>query len=218
MSVFVHKYLALISLPILLAACGFVSTPIQPTKLTATPVTLFSTRTLSNPLPTLRPASNFVEGINETPSGKYLFVEYWITWDGSGNCPNAAMIDFPGYNYSSAKLQAYLGITANELATNTIGFLGDGDSNYGAMGGGISSDLRAIQVLPYLIPNEFGTIYSIYREGEIVAEIWDQVYWLDPGQSWVKQIEDNPSSECHTVTTYRFTNYGLLDEDQIQLP
>jgi hypothetical protein len=216
---FAFKYPAVISL-ILLAACGPVPTVIQPAKLTDTPVNLLPTQTLIPPSPTLRPATDFAEGINEVPLGKYLFVEYWRIWDGSGNCPDAAMIDFPGYDYSSGELYAYTGISdqPGELTTSIIGFIGDGDSNQGAMGGGISSELGVIQSLPYIIDHQLGTIYSVYRQGEIVVDIWAQTYWLEPGQSWVQQAEDDPSSECHTVTTYRFTNYGFLDKDQVQLP
>lgn len=213
------KYPAVISL-ILLVACGPVPATIQPAKLTDTPANLVPSQTLPPPSPTLRPASDYVEGINEVPLGKYLFVEYWRIWDGSGNCQDAAMIDFPGYDYSSGELYAYTGISdqPDEQATSIIGFIGDGDRNQGAMGGGIRSELGMIQSLPHIIKYQLGTIYSVYRQGAIVVEIWGQTYWLEPGQSWVQQVEEDPSSECHKVTTYRFTNYGFLDKDQVQIP
>jgi hypothetical protein len=213
------KYAAVFLL-ILLVACAPVPTVIQPAKSTKPPVNLFPAKTLPPPSPTLRPATDFIEGINEIPLGKYLFVEYWRIWDGSGNCPNAAMIDFPGYDYSSGILDAWSGISnqSGEPAASIIGFIGDGDNNRGAMGGGISSQLGVIQSLPNIIEHQLGTIYSVYRQGEIVVDIWGHAYWLEPGQSWVQQVEDDPSSECHTVTTYRFTNYGFLDKEQVQLP
>ncbi|PKO16173.1 MAG: hypothetical protein CVU39_09100 [Chloroflexi bacterium HGW-Chloroflexi-10] len=215
----VFKYLAVILL-ILLAACGPVPAPNQPAKFTDAPANLSPTQTTLPPSPTLRPATDFVEGINEVPVDKYLFVEYWRTWDGSGNCTDAAMIDFPGYDYSSGELYAFSGISdqPDEHATNIIGFIGDGDRNQGAMGGGISSELSMIQSLPYTIKYQLGTIFSVYRQGAIVVELWGQTIWLEPGQSWVQQVEEDPSSECHRVTTYRFTNYGFLDREQVQIP
>jgi len=206
------KSLAILLL-ILLAACAPVATLTPPAALTATPVNV-------PPTPTLRPADDFVAGINEVPPGKVLFVEYWRISDGIGNCPGAAMIDFPGYRYSAGELEAHTGVSGStgELDAGVIGIMGVGDSNRGAMGGGISSELIAIQSLPYPIEHQLGTLHSIYSQGEIVVDIWGQAYWLEPGQSWVLQVEGDPSSECHTVSTYRFTNYGLLDEGSVKLP
>lgn len=206
------KILAILLL-VILAACAPLVPLNPPATLTPTPLNV-------PPTPTLRPAVDFVQGINQVPAGKVLFVEYWRVSDGSGNCPGAVMIDFPGYSFSAGQLDAYTGISSptGKLDAGIIGLLGDGDTNRGAMGGGISSGLYAIQSLPYPIEHHLGTIYSVYQQGEIVVDIWGQTFWLEPGQSWVLQVGGDPSSECHTITTYRFTNYGFLDNDNVNLP
>jgi hypothetical protein len=182
-----------------------------------------ATRAPLPPAPTLPPAPDFVEGLSEIPEGKHLFVEYWQASDGessSGTCPNAAMIDFPTYSYNSGVLDTSgldLGRGIRNLAPPPMGFFGYGESRHGAMGGGVSSQLHTIEALPYVTPPyEQAVIHSVDAQGAIVAEIQGNTYLIEPGRSWIRRVENDPTPECHTITTYRLINYGLLDNDPVE--
>lgn len=73
------------------------------------------------------------------------------------------------------------------------------------------------QALPYELPAGAGVLCSIDATGAIVAEIGGDAYLIQPGQSWVRGEEGDPSPECHTVTTYRLTNHGLLQEHDLEI-
>lgn len=175
--------------------------------------------------PTLQPAVEYTEGLGEIPPGKFLFVEYWDTSDGTsitGQCEGAAMIDFPGYSFGSGELDApnlEFGRGWRNSFTPPIGFFGVGRNNQGAMGGGASSELNVIDTLPYVPPSYAEPIiHSVDAEGAIVAEVGGETYFIKPGESWIQQFGSYPSPLCHQVTTSRLTNYGLLDKSQIRTP
>jgi hypothetical protein len=130
------------------------------------------------------------------------------------------MIDFPTYNYGSGVLDTSslnLGRGIRNLAPPPMGFFGHGESHHGAMGGGVSSQLYTIEALPYVTPpHEQTVIHSVDAQGAIVAEIQGSTYLIEPGRSWIRRVEDDPTPECHTITTYRLTNYGLLDKDPVE--
>ncbi len=170
----------------------------------------------AEPTPTLHIASEFQEGTNLVPPGKYLFVDYFVINDGiaqGGECPNSLQIDYPGYEFSGGILRAVPG--SLELGQGTYGFAGYGTSNRGAMGGGTSSRIEPITRVPHALPNEVVIIYSVLEDGEIVADIEGTAYIIAPGESWQKTVEWDPTPECHALVTYRFTNHGLLDASQI---
>ncbi len=183
--------------------------------------TLASTSTPPTTTLTLQPAVKYTEGLSEIPPGQFLFVEYWVTTSGTGQCDGAAMIDFPGYLFSSGTLDAPnvdLGRGRRNSLTSVIGLFGMGESRAGAMGGGISSRLDVIDTLPYaLVSNKEAIIHSVDAQGTIVAEITGETFFIKPGQSWLRQNEVDPSPQCHQVTTARLTNYGFLDKDQVQI-
>jgi hypothetical protein len=170
-------------------------------------------------------ASGFVKGVNEIPAGQYLFAEYWDTTAGTGNCHNL-QVDFPTYEYSVSGRRLRNSLfsmgdapTVTPGISPTIGFLGRGSSREGTAGGGIGSRLSVIQSLPYRVidTDHEVIIYSLYSRGAIVVMIWNQTYLFEPGQSWIYKLEEAPSPGCHILITYRFTNYGLLDESNVEI-
>lgn len=97
------------------------------------------------------------------------------------------------------------------------------------MGGGESSLVYFIETFPYeapsypenRLPDKRVVIHSVDADGTIIAEIQvegieDRTFSMKPGQSWIYEIMDVPSRDCRTITTYRFTNYGLIGEEQIK--
>lgn len=155
------------------------------------------------------------------PPDKYLFVEYWGDDNGvstTGSCEGAAMIDFPTYSYSSGSLDAPLidlSRGMRGISPSLVGFFGYGNSHSGAMGGGVDSKLYVIESLPYTMTYNMGIVHSVDVNGNIVVEIKDHTYLLEPGKSWSQVIEKDSSQDCHLTFTSRVTNYGLLDEQQI---
>jgi hypothetical protein len=170
-------------------------------------------------------ASEFVDGQNEMPPDKYLFVEYWSDSKGistSGRCKDATMIDYPTYSYHSGSLSAF-GTNMRRGMRNTgsslVGFLGCGRSLNGAMGGGISSEIHVIEELPYIMLTpgqyEIGIIHSVDAQGGVVVTIDNSTYLLEPGRKWARIIESDPDPNCHLVSRISLTNYGLLDKSQV---
>jgi hypothetical protein len=169
------------------------------------------------PTPTLRPAISYVDGHTPILQGMYFFIEYFVVNDGTSSaseCPGAAMIDFPGYSFSQGILTT--GPMSLADLTPALGFLGFGQANTGAMGGGVSSNLEVISGLPFSLPYDVATIHALDATGEIVAEIQGSSYLLAPGESWVQAYESDPTEDCHRTTTARLTNHGLVDESQIR--
>jgi hypothetical protein len=149
--------------------------------------------------------------------GKRLFVEYYVVNGGTsptGQCPDAAMIDFPGYSFSDGVLRAMPGPLP--IGEGIIGYSAFGVANSGAMGGGASSSVEPITALPFSLPYDVAIIHALEASGEIVAEIGGAEYWMGPGEAWVRADEWDPTPDCHRTSAIRFTNYGLLDGNQIE--
>lgn len=197
--------LLILILSLTLTACG-VSTP-QPFYPTLAPT------------PDLDAATDFVSGENRIPAEKYPFIEIWNTTTGyssRGECPGAAMIDFPAYFFTNGELDLFAGLVNLDASKDMIGFIGFGDSNEGAMGGGIASSLHVIQQLPFEMGGN--SIQSILEDGTLALQVSDgQVYWLYPGQARIEYSEYDPDAECHVIVVSRLTNFGLLDGENINL-
>ncbi len=196
--------IGILSLGLMLAGCG---APPQP-----------ATQPLPSPIPptpTLRPAPAYIEGQALIPEGMILFVEYFVVNDGSsstGECPDAAMIDFPGYSFSEGVLDGI-----GEPSDETLGFAGFGTANSGAMGGGVSSGLYPITAFPFSLPYSVAVVHAVLEGGAVVVEIQRSSYLLSPGESWVQRAEWDRSPDCHRTDVSRFTNFGLLHEAQVEI-
>jgi hypothetical protein len=97
-------------------------------------------------------------------------------------------------------------------------------------GSGVTSGLHPIRELPY-DPGFLAAIHSVAADGTIVATIQGSDVSLAPGQSW--RAEEQAGGEwlaaefgfapgslpagCAATVRRRFTNYGLLDDEQIRL-
>lgn len=212
---------------LLLAACQSGSTDVSSagSTITLVPSAPQGSRT-PIPQPPLPPTVvSFVEGLNEMPSEKYLFIEYWVNTHGispSGICEGAAMIDFPGYSYDSGSLHAFeidLSRGMSGMASSAVGFFGYGNSNSGDMGGGISSGLHLMETLPYTMlaygSYELGILHGVDAGGNVTVEVDKQIFLLAPGQSWSQIFESEAGPDCHVITTYTLRNYGLLEKSNV---
>ena len=185
-------------------------------------------------LSTLEPASTPIGQISTIPENKYLFVEYWIEYDGESTlkwCDGAVMVDFPWYTYYSDTLTLPDTLIDLESDMKEIrGFFGDGFGHSGAMGGGESSLIHFIKDFPYesppyprnQLPDKRVVIHTVEADGTIIVEIRVEgmeggTFSMKPGQSWIYETRDTPSLHCRTITTYRFTNYGLIGRGQIEV-
>ena len=167
--------------------------------------------------PTLRPAQSYVDGLTPVLEGKYLFIEYFVVNDGvssTSECPGSLMIDFPGYSFTDGILDP--GSTSLTDLTTALGLLGFGQTNTGAMGGGVSSYLEVITALPVSLPYDIAAVHALDATGEVVVEIQGSMYLLAPGESWVQVHESDPTPDCHRTTTARLTNHGLVEESHIR--
>ncbi len=167
--------------------------------------------------PTLRAASDYVEGQVAALNAQCLFVEYFVVNNGvslAAECPEASMIDFPGYSFSDGVLTVQPAPLPDGL--DIVGYAGFGQANTGAMGGGISSQLELISGLPYALPYKVAIVHALEPTGEIVVEVGGGLYRMAPGESWTRTDESDPTPDCHRTTTVRFTNFGLLERSQIK--
>ena len=91
--------------------------------------------------------------------------------------------------------------------------------------GDVWTDLYLIDSLPYMptissFPQV--TIHSIQSNGEIIIEIEQSIYLIEPGQSWYKLVdktfETDPTSQTacsRYVSNYQLTNQGFFDVNDI---
>ena len=202
------RVLVLICVTLVATACSTAAGP-RPTS-SAFPPPISTT-------PTLRLAPADVQPSVSIPQGKYLFVEYMVVNGGTSatcHCPDAAMIDFPGYEFSGGILRAVPGpLTVGE---GILGYAGYGQANTGAMGGGAFSQLQPITAVPFSLPYDAAIIHSVDADGQIVAEIEGVSYLIAPGESWIHTREWDPTADCHRTATTRLMNFGLLDRSQIE--
>ncbi|GEM_PF-6855480 len=181
----------------LLSAC-------QPDILSPSPIP--SATLTPAPTPTFIPARDFVDGSVVLPPGRYLFVEAWTDRHGQGNCENL-MIDFPTYYFNDGFLNGSLDLSADD---SVVGFFGIGYSNSGTAGGGVSSELHPIQVLPYHAPDNQFTIHNVDSRGVIVVSIQNETFYMEPGKYWSQQTEHVNENGCQITTHYFLRNYGAV--------
>jgi hypothetical protein len=217
----VKLVLAMVALLLMNSAC-------LPKNLPATTTPDLDLTPVTTPVPVISLISTTGEENQRVGSGKYLFVEYWTALTGtspSGRCEHYGFIDFPTYIFSAGKLTAYFGTYREVDLASTKALLGVGVSRSGAVGSGGYSTLNPINSFPYDLPawddelrnNEEITIQSMDGKGAIVFEFRESNYSLAPGEEWLLQEETDSEPNCHTTKTYRITNYGLLEEEQLLL-
>jgi len=156
------------------------------------------------------------------PPSRYLFVEYWtdvaaITLK-KESCDNFAYIDGPGYSYEAKTLRSVFHVEFTE----SVSILGCGKQLNHPVGTGIFSNLYPISDFPYT-PDwadfcQTLTIDNIDTSGIISAKVNDKTVSLAIGQEWTDSITDRSDPSCEKVTTYRLTNFGFIDANQIIMP
>jgi hypothetical protein len=157
--------------------------------------------------------------IPETSS--QLFVEYWIDVIGTTSkerCDNFVYIDGPNYRYEENNL---LSVSEIDLTIGK-GIIGCGKQiNYPA-GSGVFSNLYPIKDFPYAPewPDycQTLTINNIDISGTISAKVNGKTVSLPVEQEWTDSIADNSDSSCRKIITYRLTNFGFIESDQIDVP
>jgi hypothetical protein len=134
------------------------------------------------------------------------------------SCDNYAYIDGPGYSYEAKTLRSAFHVDLTESAS----ILGCGKGLNHPVGTGILSNLYPISDFPYT-PDwadfcQTLTIDNIDPSGIISAKVTDKTVSLAIGQEWKDSITDRSDPSCEKVTTYRLTNFGFIDANQIIMP
>ncbi len=171
------------------------------------------------PPPGLQSASAYVPGVADIPDGQYLFVEWWRDQVQSslGGCQ--LYFDEPTYSGGNEGLMGWISRGAGSDPVR--GFWGAGYSSRGRKCGAFS-ELTPIRSFPFVAPAAAGfsegdiVIHSVDASGAIVAEVKGCTVWIEPGQRWSHE-EHASGLQGPETTFYRLTNYGLLDESQIDL-
>lgn len=180
-----------------------------------------------------------LEGVLQPPAGKYLFVEVWVTVDGTGHLPQL-MIDFPSYRLDreNGALGYYIGGASLELGPGDWGLAGRGSSRGGDAGGGAASQLEHIQGLPYNTTVRIFTgqasgmgmekmrsaavvVEAVDGEGRLMATIDGETVLLLPGEAWSRTVEADvrtPEGQGHYRITSWVTNYGWLERSLLGQP
>jgi hypothetical protein len=180
-----------------------------------------------------------LQSTTSTPSGKYLFVEFWNKVDGTGDLP-AMAIDFPFYRFDpqTGSLKPFGPAKAFTLAPADVGFFGHGTSRSGAAGTGAASDLATISNLPYSteialptgsikttsgLPQEEWRqadlkLLAVAEDGSLLLEIDGERVTLPPGEKWSHTTEADVNADKyngHLVVTSSLANYGWQNRAQL---
>jgi len=199
------------------------------------------TQDLATPPPSVTINSG-LDGLDSTPSGKYLFIEFWNEVNGTGALP-ALAIDFPDYRFDpkTGTLSSFNPNQSITLASTAFGFIGHGTSRSGDAGTGAVSSLDTIDQLPYpidvaiftgsvnlqAVPNMEETkpvglkVLSIAEDGTISIEFDNRAIKLTPGQSWTQSVEADVNEGKYKgllTLTSTLTNYGWQDRSRINIP
>jgi len=178
------------------------------------------------PEPVLPPTP--AQSMQVPPSDKYLFIEIWIEFDGTGTLP-MKFIDFPGYEYDpvAGTLKSYGRGLQISLKPEEWGFIGLGEKRSGAAGGGTVSQLSPIDRLPFTVSapifngkmGEYAeeieyipvTLSSVSIDGEAQIDIDGRQVVLPKGETWEKRQDTAVNTErfngsLHVV--FSIINYG----------
>ena len=182
-------------------------------KLTPTPTfSVFKSTPWSTsvyPTPALTPATTFVDGRSEVPEGKALFIEAWYATEWPMECGEGISMHDGYYRFSEGRLVSR---DVSPTSNRSRVLVGKGRSCWGAR-----SKITPVDSLPYTIPDWEVVIHAVDAQGAAVMTIEGNTVWLDPGQGWESKKEERYSKDRVVVRTRRLTNYGLLDESQIDL-
>jgi hypothetical protein len=179
----------------------------------ATPTPIPPTRTPLPPLPTPEPAGEFVSGVSQIPEGEQLHLEWWESRSGESlKEPGCLKTELEGAWPPVCKCR--LEGSLRESTPAVIGKLRIVGAGSGDLGGWISSEAHEIDGLPYTFTTARGdvVVHAVDAEGVIVAESGGVSFWVEPGQSWMYRVEDESDPACNTITTFRLTNNGWLDD------
>ena len=166
--------------------------------------------------PTLEPAETYAYGASQIPTGMILFAELAYSDDCSEQCrcpvvePPRRVYEWTSPNqlciYEDFYNEYFPEPTSDISSISVLGLFGYGRYDEG---------LSLINALPY---NEFHIpIYSVDSNGVIVIGLEGREYFLNPGQSWVNSYssKSEPPAGCSIYHWERFTNYGLLEHQDI---
>jgi hypothetical protein len=184
----------------------------------------------ATPTQSVSPATDYVVGFSELPPDKFLFVLAKSESTGSGNC------DFPvveqgrlAFRHSSGTLEISLEGSAPWLTGTRLmdvhqpeiiglGFFGYHSSSDYSLGGGIHNEIYYIDALTYKVPSLSFVIYSVLKDGTMVAGVRDEVYQFEPNQSWraVSSHREDRQPDCQITSTFSITNYGFLNKSDVK--
>lgn len=179
----------------------------------------------------------------QVPKGKYLFVEYWVKENGYGSC-SPKNIDGPFYgritqdgflslnscDVNPPYFSSDYGLKGHAALTeNTTVLLGMGREYCGNNWSGVYDVMYPLDKWPYSIlqsdkeKSPFSVLANtevvvdgiIKEDGTIKAKMGDEDFVLEPNQSWIYAVHDNPENSCRRTITYSFTNYGLIDREKV---
>jgi hypothetical protein len=199
-----NRPVVIFALSLLFVACSSLPKPTRP------PASIIP------PPPTLEPATNFVKGLSQVPTGQFLFVTLRNEDVCSSEC-NCPVVEPPRKQYGFSPsgelwLSPYDIRDPTSILTSTlVGLFGYGRWN---------ERVYVIKALPYQTP-PYGeaTIYSVDAQGTIVVEVQAKTYFVRPGQAWTEggDVKREPPPGCHITFTSQLSNHGLLLQAKIRI-
>lgn len=189
-----------------------------------------NTHPSSTPTQSLRAVSNYVAGLSELPSDSLLFVLAKSENSGAGICNFPVVEAAPlAFRYSSGVLEisssgsmGWLSddrlLDVNQPKIMGLGFFGYFTSDNSSLGGGIHDEIYYVDQLPYQVASFSFVIYSALKDGTIVAGIGEQVYQIEPNQSWSQVSSYTPEGQpdCQISNVFTITNYGILKQNDVK--
>jgi hypothetical protein len=189
-------------------------------------------KTYPSPTPTqsLNLASNYVAGLSELPSDHLLFVLAKSENSGAGICNFPVVEQTPlAFRYSSGVLEISSSGSTGWLSDDSLldvyqpkimglGFFGYLTSDNSSLGGGIHDEIYYVDQLPYRVSSFSLVIYSVLKDGTIVAGIDDQVYQVEPNQHWIQVSSYAPEEQpdCQIANVFSIANYGILKRSDVK--
>jgi hypothetical protein len=185
-----------------------------------------------SPTPTqsLRTVSNYIAGLSEIPSDSLLFVMAKSDNSGAGICNFPVVEAAPlAFRYASGVLEISSAGSIGWLSDDRLldvyqpkimglGFFGYLTSDSSSLGGGVHDEIYYVDQLPYQVASFSFVIYSVLKDGTIVAGINEQVYQVEPNHSWsqVSSYVYEGQPDCQITNVFTITNYGILKRNDVK--
>ncbi len=163
--------------------------------------------------------------VQQLPADELAFIEYYVTFDGKaikGSPPEGMRIDGPTYSFDPTE-----GVLNCQMSTITnpneqIGVIGMGRVLRGTEGGGLSSRIDGISLLPYKTGE---LVVEKITKKDITVNLLGETFAIAIGENAKKIVERTDTLNYDVVPaivqktiTYQVSYKGIIKRSNLKLP